>query len=86
MTARARAQAVEVLAAAARARLAEGEAQGAGLLPNPSVEWERQEAFAPNAQAQDIIRLVVPLDLSGRPATRRALAEVEARLSEAEAE
>ncbi|GAB5550295.1 MAG: TolC family protein [Sandaracinaceae bacterium] len=86
VTERARAQAVEVLAADARARLAEGEAQGAGLLPNPSVEWERQEAFAPNAQTQDIIRLVVPLDLSGRPATRRALAEVEARLSEAEAE
>ncbi|RZO51545.1 MAG: hypothetical protein EVA89_33320, partial [Sandaracinaceae bacterium] len=37
VTARARAQAVEVLAADARARLAEGEAQGAGLLPNPSV-------------------------------------------------
>lgn len=86
VTALARARSVDVLAASVRARRADAEARTAGLLPNPSVEWERQEAFAPNAQTQDIVRLVVPLELSGRPATRRALAEAEARLSEAEAE
>lgn len=78
-------RAVEVRAALARAELARARAGSEGLYPNPSIDWERQEAFAPNAQAQDLVRATVPLDFSGRRGARRALAEVEASLAEADA-
>ena len=60
-------------------------ARTTGLLPNPRVEWERQETFQPNAQGQDILRIALPLDPSGRPHARRALAQLEAELAAAEA-
>ncbi|MCB9596604.1 MAG: TolC family protein [Sandaracinaceae bacterium] len=73
----------EAWAAAERAR---GAAEGAGLLPNPSIAWERQEAFDPNAQTQDILTARIPIDLSGRPAAERALADLDALAAEATAE
>src|SRR5688572_12368325 len=73
----------EAQAALVEARLAAARAAGEGLFPNPSIDWERQEAFAPNAQAQDLVRVVIPLDLSGRPFARRAVAEVELALADA---
>lgn len=79
-------RAPRVRAAAARERLARGAIEGAGLRDNPSVGWERQEAFDPNAQAQDVVTARVPLDLSGRPDARRALAEVDAELASGAAE
>lgn len=76
---------LEVRTALVRAETARARASTEGLWPNPWVDWERQEAFAPNAQIQDLARLIVPLDLSGRRDARRALADVEAALGEADA-
>lgn len=78
-------RAPEIRIAMARAELATAAVGSEGLLPNPEIGWERQEAFAPNAQAQDVLVARVPLDLSGRPAARRALAEVDAAFAHAEA-
>ncbi len=78
-------RALEVRAALVEAETARARASAEGLPPNPWVDWERQEAFAPNAQIQDLARLIVPLDLSGRRDARRALADVEAALAEADA-
>jgi cobalt-zinc-cadmium efflux system outer membrane protein len=75
------------LATAARgeARRARARVEGAGLHPNPFVDWERQQTFAPNAQSQDVVRAHIPFDLSGRRAVARLLAEVDAEGSSAEA-
>ena len=51
--------------------------QGAGLLANPSLHYDRQEAFDPNAQSQDMVFIRWPIELSSRPATERALAEID---------
>jgi cobalt-zinc-cadmium efflux system outer membrane protein len=77
-------RAPRVLEAHAASRIARGAIEGEGLLPNPSLAWERQEAFDPNAQTQDIVTARVPLDLSGRPAARRALAELDAWRADAD--
>lgn len=68
------------VASQARARI-----EGVGLHPNPYLDWERQETFAPNAQSQDVVRAHVPLDLSGRREAARRLAELGAEASSAEA-
>lgn len=81
---RAREDAPEVRAAAIRASADRARAETAGLLPNPELQWERQETFEPNAQEQDLVRLVVPLELGGRPWAQRELARVEAELSAAD--
>ncbi|MEM1413430.1 MAG: TolC family protein [Myxococcota bacterium] len=74
-----------MLAARAHAARAEARLRGAGLPENPFLDWERQEAFAPNAQSQDVVRLHVPLDLSGRRRTERLLAELAGADANAEA-
>lgn len=75
----------EAQSALLAARLEEADARNAGLLPNPWVEWERQEAFGPNRQGQDLVRAVIPLDLSGRTQADQALAQVDAALARASA-
>lgn len=82
---RARERAPLVLAARGSARRARARVEGVGLHPNPSVDYERQEAFAPNAQTQDLARAVVPFDLSGRRDAARLLAELSAEESEVDA-
>ncbi len=72
-------------AALIQSRIAEARAQTAGLFPNPRVEWERQETFPPYPNGQDLVRLVAPLEVGGRLPARRALAEVDAALSAAQA-
>ena len=73
-----------------RARLAqaraEGRRAGVGLAPDPVLSFERQEAFAPNAQSQDLLALTIPIDLSGRRRAERALADAELALLRAEVE
>ncbi len=70
----------EVRAARARA------AADAGVPhPNPSLEWEHQEAFDPNAQTQDLLWLRVPIDLSGRRAAQRRLRRLDALDAEMDA-
>ena len=85
VSARARDRAPLVVLARGEARRARGRAQGIGLHPNPSIDYERQESFAPNAQSQDLARVVVPFDLSGRRDAARLLAELSADESEVEA-
>lgn len=76
----------EVARAEAEAERARRGAEGAGRLPNPTLGFERQEAFSPNAQSQDLLALNWPIQLSGRARTERALAEVDASMAELELE
>ena len=78
VTDRARERAPLLVGARGSATRARARAEGVGLYPNPSVDYERQESFAPNAQAQDLLRVVVPFDLSGRRDAARLLAELSA--------
>ncbi len=73
-----------VLAARVHSARARARGEGVGLYPNPSVDWERQESFEPNAQTQDVVRATVPVDLSGRRDAERLLAELDAESSAAE--
>lgn len=66
----------DVRAARAAERVARAAEVAPGLRPNPSVAWEREQVFAPGA-AQDVVRLSVPIDLSSRTRTRRAIARVD---------
>ena len=83
---RARERAPLALAARVSARRARARVDGVGLHPNPTVDWERQESFAPNTQGQDLVRVTVPLDLSGRRDAARALEELSATDSEVAAQ
>jgi len=47
---------------------------GAGLYPNPSVEWERE---AMDAEREDVVKLALPLDFSSRRTTRELLVGAE---------
>lgn len=76
----------EIARAEAEAERARRAAEGAGRLPNPTLGFERQEAYSPNAQSQDLLSLTWPIQLSGRAATERALAEVDASMAEVELE
>ncbi|MEM9074479.1 MAG: TolC family protein, partial [Myxococcota bacterium] len=59
------------------AQRAEARAEGAGRLSNPTLRFERQESFSPNAQSQDVLSVTWPLPLSGRPRMERSLAHVD---------
>lgn len=85
VVARVSSHAPSTLAAERAARIARARAEGVGLHPNPSLDWERQESFAPNAQSQDVIRARFPLDLGGRRDAARRLAELEAAQVDADA-
>ena len=76
----------EVARAESEASRARRAAEGAGRLPNPVLGFERQEAFSPNSQSQDVLALTWPIQLSGRARTERALAEVDASMAEVELE
>jgi hypothetical protein len=67
---RARVHAPGARVAAATEALAGAEQRGAGLLPDPAVEWDRETG---PSGAQDTVRAIVPIDMA-RPMTRRALA------------
>lgn len=56
-------------AAAVKAKLI-----GAGLYPNPSVEWERE---AMDVEREDVVKLALPLDFSSRRTTRELLVGAE---------
>ncbi len=81
----ARERAPLALVAEGAARRARARVEGVGLAPNPFVDWERQESFAPNAQSQDVARAHVPLNLSGRRSAQRLLAELDAEDASASA-
>lgn len=81
----ARERAPLALMAQAEARRARARVEGVGLHPNPFLDWERQETFAPNAQSQDVVRGHVPFDLSGRRDAARLLAQLDAEGSSARA-
>lgn len=55
-------------------RLAEAERRGAGLLPNPALEYTRQTAAGVNSPPQDVLVASIPLVLSGRLGLERASA------------
>jgi len=76
--ARSRAEVLPGGAERARAR-----AEGAGRLPDPTLGFERQQAFEPNPQSQDLLTLDWPVPLGGR-GTERALAGADAETTEAE--
>ena len=76
----------EIARAEADAERARRGADGAGRLPNPVLGFERQAAFSPNAQSQDVLALTFPIQLSGRARTERALAEVDASMAEVDLE
>ena len=73
----------EILAAEHRALVAEAQTEQFSLLPNPALGWEREDL--PGLERQDIFKLSVPLELSGRRRAGRALARSEAALARAEA-
>lgn len=82
VSSRVRERAPLLVSARASAREAHARVEGVGLHPNPSVDWERQESFAPDAQAQDLVRVTIPFDLSGRRDAARLLAELSAEDSD----
>lgn len=89
-----------VLAASLEARVAEAEAAlgraeavGAGLWPNPGLEWQRERAGSGRraGESQDVLLASIPLVLSGRlgleaEAAKRAAQAADARLVRARAE
>lgn len=78
IAARAKEHAPAAIAARGQAERARARVEGVGLHPNPFVDWERQETFAPNAQSQDVVRAHIPFDLSGRRSVSRLLAQIDA--------
>lgn len=60
---------------------ADAVASGAGLLPNPSVAWERQQLFGDGAQSQDQLRVGWRVPISGVRGAERHLARVDARFA-----
>lgn len=78
----ARATAPAVRSAEVTARLAAASVEGAGLWPNPSVSYQRQQTFDPQAESQDSVLLSVPLALGGRRDAQRGLALTSAARAE----
>lgn len=76
----------EVVRAQSTAARSVGAARGAGRYPNPTLGFERQETFSPNGQSQDLLFVHVPIQISGRARTERALAEADASMAEVDAE
>jgi cobalt-zinc-cadmium efflux system outer membrane protein len=70
------------------AGLARAEGAGAGLWPNPSVEWERQSAGSPavSSERQDVVVASIPLVLSGRLGLERDAASLGAQSAQARAD
>ncbi len=72
---------------AARLEAARAEVQAARSLPNPTVSYEREQVSAGGrALPEDYVRVVVPLDLSGRRRRRIEAAETGVAASGAELE
>jgi cobalt-zinc-cadmium efflux system outer membrane protein len=55
----------------------------AELYPNPSLSWEREAVPGAEGSREDTFVVAVPIDLSGRRATRAALARADARAASA---
>jgi cobalt-zinc-cadmium efflux system outer membrane protein len=85
VTERIASRAADALRAEVRAARARAVADAGVPHPNPSLEWEHQEAFDPNAQSQDLLWLRVPIDLSGRRAAQRRLRRLDALDAEIDA-
>lgn len=65
---------------AARVDIARAEVAAAGVRANPSISLDREDAFASGrGEPQNILRLQVPLDLSGRRAVQVRAAEAGVR-------
>ena len=60
--------------AAAEVEIARADAVAAGVRPDPSVSFEREEVFPDGGLATHYARLAVPLEISGRRAARVAAA------------
>ncbi len=70
-----------VSAAAWTARDAEAIADGTGLLPDPTVAYERQQLFGAAAQSQDQLRVGWRLPLASRRGAERSLAHLDAHFA-----
>lgn len=84
---------LEARVARAEAALGKAEAAGAGLWPNPSLEWQRQKNTSGSraGESQDTLVASIPLVLSGRLSLEAESAErgaeaAEARLARAQGE
>ena len=78
-----RARHPEIVSARRDADAVAARAEQFSLLPNPSLAWERETLH--ELERQDIFKLTVPLELSGRRAAGRALVRSEAALTRADA-
>jgi cobalt-zinc-cadmium efflux system outer membrane protein len=76
---------LEARVAEQEARLGRAEAVGAGLWPNPAVEWERQKTGSGTRQgeSQDVLMASLPLVISGRLGLEKQAAERGAQAAEA---
>jgi len=81
----AREQAPAVAIARGAAAAAERRLEAAGLPPDPTLEWEREQLLVGERPSQDVISLSIPLDFSGRQRGERSLSESEAVALGAEA-
>ena len=81
----ARATSPAVQVARATEALSRAQASAAGLMPNPTVSWERETLLTGSNNAQDILRASFPIDIA-RPLTVRSLAASESAWTRAEAE
>ncbi|MCC7536282.1 MAG: TolC family protein [Deltaproteobacteria bacterium] len=79
----ARSRSADVAAAEAEVAVARSEEIGASLRPNPSLGWEREQVFSPDA-SQDVVRWTQPIDVSSRVRARTAIARVRTALARAE--
>lgn len=70
-----------VSAAAWTARDAEAVADGTGLLPDPTIAYERQQLFGAAAQSQDQLRVSWRVPLASRRGAERSLAQLDAHLA-----
>ncbi|MFT5358032.1 MAG: cobalt-zinc-cadmium efflux system outer membrane protein [Polyangiales bacterium] len=77
----ARERAPSVAVAEATERLAEARERTAGLMPNPTLGWERETIeTSGQQQAQDMFRVNVPISIGG-PRTQRSLQAVQSEWS-----
>ncbi|WP_309891280.1 TolC family protein [Archangium sp.] len=76
---------LEARIAGLEAALGRAEAVGAGLWPNPSLEWERQKTSSGTraGESQDVLMASIPLVLSGRLGLEKQAAERNASAAEA---
>ncbi|HKY39052.1 MAG TPA: TolC family protein [Polyangiaceae bacterium] len=65
----------EVAAARQNVALATARQTTAGLYPNPSVAWQREDF--PGYEREDVVSLTLPVDVSGRRGAARALGRAE---------